>query len=90
MELAIASAESAYGLIYPEQAVGRASVEARDFLESKVSRLAVRGVVLRTMVAECDAASAIADIAGQAKADLVVMSSHGYSGLTDWLMDLGY
>src|SRR5258707_14267070 len=84
MEPAHAIVESAYGMIYPEPAVDRPIVEARDYLKSIQSRLAVRGAVLRTMVAEGDAASAIVDIAGQAKVDLIVMSTHGYSGLTRW------
>jgi nucleotide-binding universal stress UspA family protein len=84
MEPAYAAAESAYGLIYPEQAVGQASAEARDYLKSIQSRRAARGVTVRTVVAEGDAAGAIVDVGDQVKADLIVMSSHGYSGLTRW------
>ena len=86
MEPAYATAESAYGLIYPEQSVGRASAEARDYLNSIQSRSAARGLTVRTVVAEGDSASAIIDVASEAQVDLVVMSSHGYTGLTRWLL----
>ena len=86
MEPAYATAESAYGLIYPEQAVGRASAEARDYLKAVQSQQAVRGITAQTVVAEGDAAGAIVDVAQQAKVDMIVMSSHGYTGLTRWLL----
>ena len=86
MEPAFATAESAYGLIYPDQAVGRANSEARDYLTSIQSGQAARGVAVRTVVGEGDAAVAIVDVASQKQADIIVMSTHGYSGLTRWLM----
>ena len=42
MEPAYATAESAYGMIYPEQAIGRASAEARDYLP--IFRYPLKGV----------------------------------------------
>jgi nucleotide-binding universal stress UspA family protein len=86
MEPAYATAEGAYGLIYPEQSVGQASAEARDYLKSIQTRRSARGESVRTVVAEGDAAGAIVDVASQAQADIIVMSSHGYTGLTRWLL----
>lgn len=86
MEPAYATAESAYGMIYPEQAIGRASAEARDYLKSVQSLQATRGIQVGTVVVEGDAAGAVVDIASQIKADIIAMSSHGYSGLTRWLL----
>jgi len=86
MEPAYATAESAYGLIYREQALGRASAEAKDYLKSIQSLQAVRGHTVATVVVEGDAASAVVDVASQIKADIITMSSHGYSGLTRWLL----
>jgi len=86
VEPAYAGAESAYGLIYPQQAVGRSSAEARDYLRAIQTRLTARGIANRTVVAEGDPATAIVDLASQSKADLIVMSSHGYSGLARWLL----
>jgi nucleotide-binding universal stress UspA family protein len=86
MEPAYATAGSAYGLIYPEQSVGQASAEARDYLKSIQTSRAARGGSVRTVVAEGDPAGAIVDVASQAKADIIVMSSHGHTGLTRWLL----
>ncbi|CAG0928756.1 Universal stress protein E [Thermoflexales bacterium] len=41
---------------------------------------------LRTQVLTGDAASAIIDTARAEQADLIVMSTHGYSGLTRWVL----
>ena len=73
-------------MIYPEQAIGRASAEARDYLKSVQSLQATRGIQVGTVVVEGDAAGAVVDIASQIKADIIAMSSHGYSGLTRWLL----
>ena len=83
---AYATAESAYGLIYPEPVLRRASAEVTDYLKSIQARQVVSGITVRATVAGGEAASAILDEASQSKADLIVMSSHGYSGLTRWLL----
>jgi len=86
MEPAYATAESAYGLIYPDQATGQAAAEATNYLNSTQARQAAHGVHVRTVLAEGDAAAAIVDVAARAPADLIVMSSHGYTGLTRLLL----
>jgi nucleotide-binding universal stress UspA family protein len=43
-------------------------------------------VKLTTLVPEGDVASAIVDTAAAERADLIVMSTHGYSGLTRWVL----
>jgi nucleotide-binding universal stress UspA family protein len=84
VEPAYAIVESAYGLTYPEAAAARAVSETRDYLRSVQLSLAARGIALSTVVVDRDPANGIVDVAGQAKADLIVMCSHGYSGLTRW------
>ncbi len=86
MEPAYATAESAYGLIYPEQALGKATAEAKDYLKSMQALQASRGYAVGTVVVEGDAAGAVVDVASQIKADIIAMSSHCYSGLTRWLL----
>lgn len=44
------------------------------------------GLNLRTRLMDGDAASAIVDTATAEAADLIVMSTHGYSGVTRWLL----
>jgi nucleotide-binding universal stress UspA family protein len=41
---------------------------------------------IRTLVLEGDVASTIVDTARSEQADLIVMSTHGYSGLTRWVL----
>ncbi len=86
MEPAFATAESAYGLIYPEQALGRASADARDYLKSVQALQKARGLDVGTVTVDGDAAGGVVDVASQIKAGIIAMSSHGYSGLTRWLL----
>jgi nucleotide-binding universal stress UspA family protein len=86
MEPAYAAVESAYGWTYPEHAFGQASAEAANYLRSIQSRQGTHGLAVNTVIAGGDAAGAILDVASQAKADIIIMSSHGYSGLTRWLL----
>ncbi len=44
------------------------------------------GLTMRTHVIDGDAASAIVDVALREHADLISMSTHGYSGLTRWVL----
>jgi len=44
------------------------------------------GLTIRTQLIEGDAAGAIVDVALQEHADLISMSTHGYSGLTRWVL----
>ena len=46
----------------------------------------MRAAQVRTLVAAGDAAGTILDVASQAQADIILMSSHGYTGLTRLLM----
>jgi nucleotide-binding universal stress UspA family protein len=80
------AAEFGYGVLYPSQALEAAREEAADYLRSVQAGSAVAGVRARSEVAEGDVAGAIVDLAGREGADLIVMSSHGYSGLARWLL----
>lgn len=79
-------AEGGYGLLYPEQSSGESREEAHQYLKQIASAQAGRGLRLRVLVIEGDVAASVVDAARQEQADLIVMSSHGYSGLTRWLL----
>jgi nucleotide-binding universal stress UspA family protein len=79
-------AEGGYGLLYPEQSTGESREEAHQYLAQIAAAQAERGLKLRVLVAEGDVAASVADTARHEGADLIVMSSHGYSGLTRWLL----
>lgn len=75
-----------YSWWWPEQAHERACEESAEYLSALAERWAREGVVIRQQVTEGDAASVIVDSAAELNVDLIVMSPHGYSGLTRWVL----
>lgn len=61
-----------------------AQVEADSYLENVSGRLADLGVHVETLVMEGQAANRIVGYALQQPIDLIILSSHGKSGLTRW------
>lgn len=75
-----------YGVVWPDQPLERLQVEAREYLES-ISSLKTRpNLRLHTQVSEGDVAGAIVDTAASKTVRLIAMSTHGYSGITRWVM----
>ena len=66
----------------PEQARGDAQV----YLDTLRLSHQQPGLNLRTRLMTGDVASTIVDTAATERADLIVMSTHGYSGVTRWLL----
>jgi len=75
-----------YSLRGMEHALERARKEAREYLEAMERAHARPNLELETTVAEGDPAEAILNTAAARKSDLIVMSTHGYSGVTRWIM----
>lgn len=57
---------------------------AKDYLSRVASDLRQSGVAAETMVVEGNAAEQILDYAGRNQVDLIMMSTHGRSGITRW------
>ncbi|MBK8900908.1 MAG: universal stress protein [Anaerolineaceae bacterium] len=74
-----------YEWAWPEYAREQVRVEVKEYLEAVRERFSQPGVTLSTLAVEGDAASAILDTANARQADLIVMSTHGWSG-TDKLL----
>lgn len=85
-ERAYMPAADGYGLLYPEEYFGAASNEAFEYLKVVQTRQAGHGFPIAGEVVDGDPAGAIVDTARQYRADLIAMSSHGYSGLTRWIL----
>jgi nucleotide-binding universal stress UspA family protein len=64
----------------------KARTEARDYLESLRAAHAQPNLTLKTLMVDGDPAEAILDAAAERAADLIVMSTHGYSGITRWVL----
>ncbi len=65
--------------------IGKKYTEADRYLDRIQRRLIKKGITSRTEVlCSNNVAEAIVDYADKAKADLIVMSSHGRSGISRW------
>ena len=75
-----------YNLLWPEQSLAQARVEAQAYLTALRRAQVPAEVHARLEVAEDGVAEAIVDTAADSQADLIVISSHGYSGVTRWVL----
>lgn len=73
------------GADYEEKLLGRMQQEARQYLEKL--RMGLQGKVsrVRWIIAEGRPSCAIANVAEDEKADLIVMGTHGRSGINRWI-----
>lgn len=77
------------GVLWPDQAFRLSARQAQDYLAAlgaSWSPCAEDGWSLRTRVVEGDPPSALVDLAAAEDVDLICMSTHGYSGLTRWVL----
>lgn len=84
--LVAASAASAYGALYTEGSLKDAHNTARSYLNDIATQLATDDLAVQTRVIEGDVAATILDVAHHEQVDLIVMSTHGYSGFTRWML----
>lgn len=77
-----------YELAWPEQALDRDRDETRTYLDTLRAAWAQPDVTIETAVEGngTDPAETIIQVAEARHADIIVMSTHGYSGLTRWLL----
>ena len=75
-----------YSWWWPEQAQERACEASAEYLSALAERWAREGVAIQTRVTEGDTASVLVDTAATLDADLIAMSTHGYSGVTRWVL----
>ncbi|MCB0031639.1 MAG: universal stress protein, partial [Anaerolineales bacterium] len=57
-----------------------------DYLQNLASSPELKGLMVKTVIESGDAASTICDVAMEEGCDLIVMSTHGRSGLRRWVM----
>jgi len=79
-------AEGGLGMNYPDRVHDQARDAAWDYLKGVQAERAGGGGRLTARLAEGDVASALVDAAAEEQADLIAMSSHGYSGMTRWML----
>jgi len=71
----------------PEKEEKAAEASARDYLDKLVKSLNLKetGTVVKTVIIRGRADEEILDYADKNKVDLIIMSSHGRSGVSRWL-----
>jgi nucleotide-binding universal stress UspA family protein len=82
----LAPAEGGFGMLVATNSVADAEAEAARYLAEIQATCLADGCSVRSVSAGGDVPGAIVDCAAQEAASLIVMSSHGYSGLTRWLL----
>lgn len=75
-----------YGIMWPDQSLEQSRQETRDYLAAICKAKASPQLKLHTQLLEGNVAEVILEAATAAQADLIIMSSHGYSGLNRWLL----
>lgn len=74
------------GWVLPQLSPEQLTREASDYLTKIEERYARPEITWHIETPAGDEASAIVDIANRRQTDLIVMSTHGYSGATRWLL----
>jgi nucleotide-binding universal stress UspA family protein len=60
--------------------------EAKDYMKAEVSKLQNEGLKVTGITREGPAPDEILEVAEEIHADMIAMSTHGYSGVQRWLM----
>ena len=77
---------SAWGASPVREDLGKETVAARTYLESKRDQLKSRGLNVKTVIAYQPEADSILSAAADEDADLIAMSTHGRSGISRWIL----
>ena len=64
----------------------RARTRIQDYLAQTSAQLKKEGITAKTVMAEGDAAGQILDYTSKNKVDLIIMSTHGSSGVVRWML----
>ncbi len=74
------------GVAAPSEMEGQSRKDAEDLVSSIAKRLRAAGLQAETAVVQGDPRAAILDDAASWSADLIVLGSHGYTGITRLLL----
>lgn len=75
-----------FDMLLPEQSLEKFREDVEAYLIEMKGAWKRPGICLRTMVVDGDVASVIVDTAEEQAVDLIVMTTHGYSGFSRWLL----
>lgn len=77
---------SAWGGWPVREDLGKDTIAAQTYLESKQDQLKSRGMNVKTVMAYQPEAESILNAAADEDADLIAMSTHGRSGISRWIL----
>lgn len=77
---------SGFDLLLPDESLDNFRQEIETYLNDVKTTWNRPEVRLRTLVVEGDVASVIVDTAEEQAVDLIIMTTHGYSGFSRWLL----
>jgi len=87
LSTALTAVHAEFGAALPiEASLKEVRDDAQAYLDGLIERYQRPNVTLTLLVAEGDVAGTIVDTAVAHNVDLIVMSTHGYSGATRWLL----
>lgn len=75
-----------YKWLYPDQAEDKTRAEAEQYLDNVARHWSANDVTIHKEVIAGDPAAVIVDTATQKGIELICMTTHGYSGLTRWML----
>lgn len=75
-----------YGLMLPDKLLTQSDNSQENYLERITRSYAHPNITFETAVIDGDEASVIVDMAAQQEVDLIVMSTHGRSGFSRWML----
>jgi nucleotide-binding universal stress UspA family protein len=78
--------KAGYGFLMPDDSLDRTHREMSDYLATLQRIKSNPNITMRSQVIEGDEAGTIVDTAIREEADLIVMSTHGRSGFSRWMM----
>jgi nucleotide-binding universal stress UspA family protein len=85
VQTAVAYDMAPVAAMWPQESITPVYEEAQEYLAHIVERRKPADLPMRALVVDGDRAGAIVDTAVSEKADLIVMSTHGRTGLSRWV-----
>lgn len=82
----VVTGRAGYGFLLPHQSVEFNEKESRTYLDKLVKSHTRPDLTLRPIIQRGDEAGIIVDTAEDEEVDLIIMSTHGYSGMTRWTL----
>jgi nucleotide-binding universal stress UspA family protein len=79
-------AATGYGMVATDQIVDLGYDAAKNYLAALARQARCANSRIRPLVVEGDVAGCIVDTAADEQVDLIVMTTHGYSGFTRWML----